>query len=76
VKICESNSSADTKVSEDRGGGGAPGARAEILLQLVKKAMVRQVVPLQSIEVYSGADIHLHPVEEPILEQVDAQRRL
>jgi len=34
--------------------------------------MVRQAVPLQSMEVHSGADIHLKPVEDPTSEQVDA----
>ena len=29
VRICKRNSSADTKVSEEGGGGGAPGAGAE-----------------------------------------------
>ena len=32
-------------------------------LQLVMKTMVRQVVPLQPMEVYNGADIHLQLVE-------------
>ena len=35
------------------------------------KTMVRQTVPLQPMEVNSGADIHLQPVEDPTLEQVD-----
>jgi len=30
VRICERNNSADSKVSEEGEGGGAPGARAEI----------------------------------------------
>ncbi|GAB0190877.1 AN1-type zinc finger protein 5-like [Grus japonensis] len=34
--------------------------------------MVRQAVPLQPMEVNGGADIHLQPVEDPTLEQVDA----
>ncbi|KAK4830649.1 hypothetical protein QYF61_012492 [Mycteria americana] len=63
----------DTKVSEEGGGGGAPGAGAEILLQ-VKIDMVRQAVPLQPIEVNSIADIHLQPVEDPTPEQVHARR--
>jgi len=55
------------------GGRGAPGARAEIFpLQLVLKTMVRQAVPLQLMEVHSGADIHLQPVQDPILEQMCA----
>ncbi|KAK4806844.1 LOW QUALITY PROTEIN: hypothetical protein QYF61_012565 [Mycteria americana] len=54
------------------GGGGAPGTRAEIPLQPVVKTMVKQVVPLQPMEVHSGGDIHLQPVEDPTLEQVDA----
>ncbi|GAB0210103.1 hypothetical protein GRJ2_003476100 [Grus japonensis] len=58
-----------TKVSEE--GGGAPGARAEIPLQPMEKTMVQQAVPLQPMEVDSGADIHLQPVEDPTLEQVD-----
>ena len=33
--------------------------------------MVRQVVPLQPMEVHGGADIHLQPMEDPTLEQVD-----
>ncbi|GAB0204295.1 EH domain-containing protein 4 [Grus japonensis] len=33
VRICERNNSADTKVSEEGGGGGAPGAGVEIPLQ-------------------------------------------
>ena len=40
------------------GEGGALGARAEIPLQPVGKTMVRQAVPLQPMEVHSGADIH------------------
>lgn len=48
-------------------------SRAEIFLQLVMKTMVRQIV---SIEVHGGAEIHLQPMEDPMLEQVDAQRRL
>ncbi|GAB0180417.1 epimerase family protein SDR39U1 [Grus japonensis] len=42
--------SADTKVSADGGAGGAPGTRAEIPLQPVVKAMVKQAVPLQLME--------------------------
>ena len=35
------------------------------------KTMVRQAVPLQPMEVNGGAGIHLQPVEDPMLEQVD-----
>ena len=50
----------DIKVSEEGGGGGARDAGAEILpLQLMLKTMVKQVVPLQSIEVHGGADLLL-----------------
>ncbi|GAB0207967.1 hypothetical protein GRJ2_003262400 [Grus japonensis] len=52
-------SDADTKVSEEGGGGGAPGTGTEIPLQPVEKTMVRQAV-------------HLQPVEDPTLEQVEA----
>ncbi|GAB0177162.1 epimerase family protein SDR39U1 [Grus japonensis] len=76
VGRCERNSSADTKVSAEGGAGGAPGAGAEIPLQPLEKTMVRQAVPLQTMEVHGGADIHLRPVENPTPEQVEAQRRL
>jgi len=36
------------------------------------KTMVRQAVPLQPMEVHSGADIHLQPGEDPTPEQGDA----
>ncbi|GAB0179334.1 acid sphingomyelinase-like phosphodiesterase 3b [Grus japonensis] len=72
VRRCERNNSADTKVSEEGGGGGAPGAGAEIPLQPVEKTMVRQAVPRQPMEVHGGADSHLQPMEDPMPEQVDA----
>ena len=71
VRICERNNSADTKVSEEGGGGGAPGAGAEIPLQPLVKAMVRQAVPLQPREGNGGAEIHLQRVEDPMPEPVD-----
>ncbi|PKU40337.1 protein pxr1-like [Limosa lapponica baueri] len=57
VRICERNNCGDIKVSEERGGEGVPGARAEIFLQAVVKTMVRQNVHLQPMEVNGGADI-------------------
>jgi len=57
VRVCERNNSADTKVGEEGGAGRAPGA--EIPLQPMEKAMVRQAVLLQPMEVHGGADIHL-----------------
>ncbi|GAB0185779.1 cAMP-dependent protein kinase inhibitor alpha [Grus japonensis] len=39
VRRCERNNSADTKVSEEGGEGGAPGAGAEIPLQPMEKTM-------------------------------------
>jgi len=59
VRIYERNSSADAKVNEEGGGGGAPGAGAEVPLQLMEKTMVRQAVHLQPMEVHSRADLHL-----------------
>jgi len=64
VRLCERNNSADTKVNEEGGRGGAQDARAETFpLQPMEKTMVMQAVPLQPMEVHSGADIHLQPVE-------------
>ena len=64
VRICERMNSTGTQLSEEGGGGGAPGVGAEISLQPVVKTMI-QAIPLQSIEVHSGAEIHLQPVEGP-----------
>jgi len=55
----ESENSADTKVSAEGGGGGAPGNRAEIPLQSVEQITVRQAAPLQPMEVHGGAAPHL-----------------
>ncbi|PKU46219.1 hypothetical protein llap_3443 [Limosa lapponica baueri] len=38
------------KSVKEGGGGGAPGARAEIPLQPVEKTMVKQALPLQPVE--------------------------
>jgi len=35
------------------------------------KTVMRQAVPLQPMEVQIGADLHLQPVEDPMLEKVD-----
>ncbi|GAB0179988.1 hypothetical protein GRJ2_000464100 [Grus japonensis] len=40
----------------------------------MEKTMVGQAVPLQPMEVNGGADIHLQPMEDPTLEQVDAPK--
>jgi len=72
VRLCEACNSADAKVSAEGGGGGAPGARTEIPLHPVEHTMVRQAVPLQTMGVHSGADIHLQPREDPMLEQADS----
>ena len=70
VRKCETNSPADTKASKEGWGGGAPGTGAEISLQPVDKTMLTQVVPLQPMEGYSGADIHTAACGGPALEQV------
>jgi len=47
-------------VSEEGGGGGAPDVGAESFpLHPLLKTTVRQAVPLQSMEIHGGADIHL-----------------
>ena len=69
MRICETT--ADTKFNEEEGGGGAPGTRAEIPLQPVVQTMVGQAVPLQPMEVHSGAEIHLQPVQDPTLKHMD-----
>jgi len=57
-KKCERNSPADTEVSEEERGGGAPDAGAEIPLQPVEKIMAKQFVSLQHKEDHVRADTH------------------
>jgi len=45
VRECERNSPVDTEVSEEGGGGGAPGHREKIPFQTLHKTMVMQGVP-------------------------------
>lgn len=52
-----SHSPASPKAREG-GAGGAPGTRAEIVLQLVVQAMVRQIHPAAQGEPHSGAVGH------------------
>ncbi|GAB0187143.1 hypothetical protein GRJ2_001179600 [Grus japonensis] len=66
ARICERNSSADTKVGEEGGGGHAPGTRAEIPLQPLEKTMVRQAVPLQPMEDDGGLSVKI--MEQTLLE--------
>ncbi|KAJ7406605.1 hypothetical protein WISP_132904 [Willisornis vidua] len=61
----EMNNSADTKVSGEAERGAASDAGAEVPLQVLDEA----AVTLQSMEVHGGAEIHLQPMEDPILEQ-------
>jgi len=68
----ETKNSAETKVSEEGGGRGAPGAGAEIFLQPVVKTMVKQVVLLKPIERTTLEQIStLQPVLNPTPEQAD-----
>lgn len=66
MRICES--SADTHVSEEVEGRGSASAGAEIPLQ----PMARQAVPLQPMEVHSGAEIHWQLTEHPRAEDINA----
>lgn len=63
------NSPADTKVSKEAGRRHTPGARADILMQPVRKTMVKQVVPVHPMEEHGGTHI-LQPMEEPMMQQV------
>lgn len=56
MRLYESNSSADTKVSEEEGEQGAPCTKAETPLQPMVRAMVRQAVLLLSMEVHIAAE--------------------
>lgn len=51
--------------------GGAPGARAKILLQPLVQTMVNQAAPLPPMEICCGAEIHLQPIKDPTPEQLN-----
>ena len=73
VRRCARNNSADTKVSEEGEGGGAPDARAESFpSQLVEQTMVRQAVPLQSLVAQWSRYPSVAHERDLTLEQVDA----
>jgi len=58
VRRCEKTTLQTPRSVKKEGGGGARDTTAEsLLLQFTMKTMVRKVVPLQSMEVHSGADI-------------------
>jgi len=76
VRIHERNSPADTKVSAEGGGGGAPGTGAEISLQPMEKTVGEAGCPLQPMAVHGAAEIHLQPGEDPTREQGHAQMQL
>ena len=65
------NSFADTKVSEERGGGGAPGTAAEVPLWPVEGPMVEQAVSLQPMGPTVEQISTLQPMVELPVEQVD-----
>jgi len=46
-------------LKKERGGGARDAGAESLPLQLMMKTMVRQVVPLQFMEVHGGADLHL-----------------
>ncbi|GAB0203441.1 hypothetical protein GRJ2_002809700 [Grus japonensis] len=72
VRRCERNNFADTKVSEEGEGGGAPGTGAEIPLQPVVKAMVRQAFIHPSNVLIALLYFDSKPMEDPKPEQVEA----
>lgn len=67
----ERSKPADTKFSEGGRGGGVPGLGVEMPLQPVEKTMVKQVVPLEPMEVHSGADRHPATPGGPYARAVD-----
>ncbi|KAJ7418805.1 hypothetical protein BTVI_27363 [Pitangus sulphuratus] len=64
VRICEESNSAHTKVSEVGVGESVPVTTAELPLQPVAQTMVG----------HSRAKIHLQPLEDPTLEQIDVPK--
>ncbi|KAJ7427959.1 hypothetical protein WISP_02531 [Willisornis vidua] len=65
--MCESNSPADMEVRE------VGGEEDEIPLQPMVKTMVSHTAPLLPMELHSEANTHPQPMEDPMLEQNDAE---
>lgn len=76
LRICETNCTADMEVSEEGEGGGVQDVGAEICLQPLVKAVMRQIITLQPMEVNFRQDTIFQPREDPTSEQVDAQGKL
>ena len=76
VRLWERNSPADTKVSEEVGGGGAPDAGAKIPLAAQREDHGEAGCPRAAHgEDHGEADSHLQPMEDPTPEHMDAWRR-
>lgn len=59
VRMCERNKLGRHQSQYEGGAEDAPGAGASIPLKYLVQSMVSQAVPLQPMEVSSGAEIHL-----------------
>lgn len=64
---------AGTKVNEEREGGGAPNTGAEVTLQPMEEAVLRQVVLLQPMEGHIRGDIHCARPHSEAGEQCDEE---
>lgn len=69
----QNNSPAGTKVNEKREGGSAPSTGAEVTLQPMEKAVLRQVVLLQLMEDCIRADIHCAKLHAEAGEQCEEE---
>lgn len=75
VRTCERSNSADTRVSGDWGGGGAPGVGADFPAACGEDCGEIGCTPAAH-RAHNGAEIHLQTLEDPTLVQMDALRRL
>lgn len=71
IRTHERKNSAHTMVSEEGVSGSSEDTGAEISWQPVMMTMVRQAVPLNSMEVHSGAGLYPHPLKDHTPEQKD-----
>ncbi|TRZ22681.1 hypothetical protein HGM15179_004389 [Zosterops borbonicus] len=70
MRTCEGNNPANSKNGKEEGRRDSPGAGVEIPLQPILQTTVQQVFSLKPMEDHEDVEIHLHPMENPMVYQV------
>lgn len=76
MRTCKGNSPANSKDGKEEGRRDSPDAGVEIPLQPILQTTVQQVFSLKPMEDHEDVEIHMQPMENPMVYQVSARRRL